>query len=175
MGAEYILKVSRWVLYFSWRPPPKVDKYKQLDVQMCGKKSECDRHTLVYDDNDLQPEDLLNFIELSPFIDSWKALKLSDEHDLAALQIAIMADPRAGDVMPGTRGLRKLRFSPEIWETGKRGALRVCYVYFEKYGLVLLCLAFKKSELESLSDKGKKAITRSIKRIEAELLSRYGF
>lgn len=70
-------------------------------------------------------------------------MKLTDE-DLAALQIAIMCRPRAGDLISGTGGLRKLRFAPGGWKSGKSGALRVCYVFLEKYGMVLLCLAFSK-------------------------------
>ncbi len=131
-------------------------------------------HSLVYPKHAITPEDLLNFIELDWFIDSWEHLKLTD-HDLNALQILIMCDPRGGDVMAGTGGLRKLRYSPEGWRTGKRGALRVCYVYFEKYGMVLLSLVFRKGELDDLSPAGKKAVKATITRIEKQLEKRFGF
>jgi len=131
-------------------------------------------HTLVYPEHMVKPEDLLNFIELDWFVDSWDDLKLTDE-DLTALQILIMCDPKGGRVMKGTGGLRKLRYSPEGWETGRRGALRVCYVHFEKYGIVLLCLVFRKGELDDLSDAGKKAVRNAIGRIENQLQERFGF
>ncbi|MHC4401515.1 MAG: hypothetical protein ACYTG0_17725 [Planctomycetota bacterium] len=131
-------------------------------------------HTLIYPNHVFQPEDLLNSIELDWFIGSWEDLKLTDD-DLSALQIAIMCNPKGADVMPGTGGLRKLRFSPERWKTGKRGALRVCYVYFEKYGIVLLSLAFRKAELGNLSPAGKKAARKAIRRIEGHLKERFGF
>jgi hypothetical protein len=117
---------------------------------------------------------VLNFIELDWFADSWEQLGLTDD-DLAALQIAIMANPRSGEVIKGTGGLRKMRYSPETWHTGKRGALRVCYAYFEKYGIVVLSLVFKKNELENLSAAGKAAIKKAIERIEAALRIRFGF
>jgi hypothetical protein len=50
----------------------------------------------------------------------------------------------------GTGDLRKLRFLPETWPIGKSGALRVCYVYFEEVGEVLLVLIYAKSEKESV-------------------------
>ena len=122
----------------------------------------------------IRPEDILNFIELDWFVDSWDDLGLTD-HDLNALQVLIMCNPKGGEVMKGTSGLRKLRFSPEGWKTGKRGALRVCYVYFEKYGIILLCLVFRKSEFGNISDAGKRAVKSAIRRIERQLEKRFDF
>jgi len=137
-------------------------------------RNETQLHTLVYPEHIVKPEDLLNFIELDWFVDSWNDLNLTD-NDLAALEILIMCNPKGGRVMKGTGGLRKLRYSPEGWQTGHRGALRVCYVYFEKYGIVLLCLVFRKSELDDLSDAGKRAVKKAIGRIERRLRERFGF
>lgn len=131
-------------------------------------------HALVCARHVVEPEDLLNFIELDWFGDSWKDLGLTDQ-DLSALQILIMCDSRRGRVMRRTGGLRKLRFAPQSWQTGQRGALRVCYVYFEKYGIVLLSLVFRKGELDDLSAAGKKAVKTAIERIERQLEKRFGF
>jgi len=138
---------------------------------MAGKR---DEHTLVYYQHQASPEDLLNFWELDWFVDSWEELDLTDE-DLGALQIVIMCDPTAAPVMQGTKGLRKLRYSPECWNTGKSSALRVCYVYFEKYGMVLLSLVFPKGDLDNLSAAGKKAVNKAIARIEGSLKKKFGF
>lgn len=43
--------------------------------------------------------------------------------DLQALERILIANPDAGDVIPGTGGLRKLRFAPPSWHTGKRGGV----------------------------------------------------
>jgi hypothetical protein len=131
-------------------------------------------HTVFYPEHALDPEDLINFIELPWFSDSWEDLALTDD-DLSALQIVIMCDPNAGKVIQGTGGLRKLRYSPEAWNTGKSGALRACYVYFEKYGVVLLSLVFKKAELEDISPAGRKAIKKAVERIESQLKQQLGF
>lgn len=65
-------------------------------------------------------ENLLHFIELSQFSRRWEQLGLDDEEDLAALQVAIMSNPKVGAVIKDTGGLRKLRFAPPRWNTGKR-------------------------------------------------------
>ena len=134
----------------------------------------CEIRTLVYPQHEFQPEDLLNFIELDWFVDSWDDLSLDDE-GLSALQVLIMCNPTGATVLKGTGGLRKLRFSPKGWNTGKSGALRVCYVYFQKYGIVLLCLVFRKGELDNLSNAGRKAVKNVIKRIEKQLEKRFDF
>lgn len=58
------------------------------DTEICPmarqKHGPTQRHTIVYPEHELKPEDLLNFIELDWFVDSWKDLELTDE-DLAAL------------------------------------------------------------------------------------------
>jgi hypothetical protein len=48
-------------------------------------------------------------------------------------------------------------------------------VYFQKYGIVLLCLVFRKGELDNLSDAGRKAVRNVIKRIEKQLEKRFNF
>ena len=144
-------------------------------IQGEGYMTRCskEQHTLVYMEDPLKPEDLLNFVELDWFYESWEDMRLSDA-DLSALQVTIMCQPKAGDVIQGTRGVRKLRFSPEAWNTGKSGALRVCYVHFEKYGIVLLAFVYKKGELATLSPKSIKTINATIERIEERLQMSFG-
>jgi hypothetical protein len=126
------------------------------------------RVTLQYPAS-LKPEDLLDFIELPIFTARWEKLGLDDEDDLTALQITIMTAPTAARVIVGTSGLRKLRFAPMRWETGKSGATRVLYVYFEQFATVLLCLVYGKNEIGAISDGGKKYINKLIAEIEQEL------
>jgi hypothetical protein len=88
---------------------------------------------LKYPQHALSPEDLLHFIETTVFTKAWEGLGLDDEEDLLALQLLIMSQPKAAPVIPGTGGLRKLRFAPVRWNVGASGAARVCYVHFEEY------------------------------------------
>lgn len=107
------------------------------------------RATLVHP-RCITPEDLLTFIELRGFTTGWKQMGLVDQ-DLGALQMCIMASPTGAPVIPGTGGLRKVRFAPSKWGTGKRGAARVCYAYYEEYAVVLLAAAYSKSRKDDLS------------------------
>lgn len=117
----------------------------------------------------LHPEDLLHFIETSAFTRAWdKSLQLGDD-DLLQLQIAIMENPKCGDVVQGTGGLRQLRFCPASWARGKSGALRVCYVHFEEYGIVLMMSVYSKNEKEDLSDAEASGIRQAIERARRAL------
>lgn len=52
-----------------------------------------------------------------------------DDDEFADLQMFMMENPEAGDVVPGTGGVRKLRW--KYGGSGKRGGLRV--IYFVRY------------------------------------------
>ena len=71
-----------------------------------------------------------SFIELPIFRSRWEDLGLTDG-DLRRLQIELLSDPKVGDVMRGTGGVRKMRFAFE--HQGKSGGIRVIYVDFEIY------------------------------------------
>lgn len=97
------------------------------------------------------------FVELEGFSDDWAALNLTLD-GLFELQNAIRANPAGFPVIPGTGGLRKLRFAPLRSSKGKRGGVRVCYAYFPAREAVLLVWAYPKSQKENLSAQEKKAI-----------------
>jgi hypothetical protein len=108
--------------------------------------------------NGTRAENFLTFVELDEFIDDWKVLGLDDDLDLWSLQNSIMANPDGAPVIQGTGGLRKMRFAPADWHVGKRGAARVCYVYFPDHALVLLCAAYDHREKDNLSPQEKEGI-----------------
>jgi hypothetical protein len=114
-------------------------------------------------------------VELDEFADDWKALGLDVEHDLWALQIAIMKNPEAGAVIPDAGGLRKLRFGRHDDRVGKRGGIRVCYVYFKEHWTVLLVVAYGKNEKDDLTQEEKRSIREYIKRARAWLDKRRGW
>jgi len=95
---------------------------------------------------------------------------LTDE-DLQTLQVILMTHPKNGDVIEGTGGLRKLRFAPKNWPTGKSGALRICSAYFEEVGTIVLGIVYKKSEMDDLSNEVKEILSAAIDRIKISLLS----
>lgn len=73
----------------------------------------------------------------------------SDEYRL--LQEQMLRSPDAGDVIKGTGGLRKLRFSDKRRNKGKRGGLRVIYYYWVKGTQFWMFSIYNKDEMDDLS------------------------
>ena len=111
-------------------------------------------------------EQFLEFFELEEFSSDWDDLGLDVEHDLWDLQTLIMNAPANAPVVKGTNGLRKLRFAPRGWKVGKSGAVRVCYVFFQRFGIVLLVMAYRKNEKDNLTATQSRAIASYIRRAE---------
>jgi hypothetical protein len=99
----------------------------------------------------------LTLIQVATFSAKFKKLRLTDE-DLQALEQQIMENPEAGDVVVGTGGMRKIRFAPPSWNTGKSGATRVCYALFATIDTVYLLTLFAKNEQGNLTADEKAAI-----------------
>ena len=49
-----------------------------------------------------------------------------DDDEYCALQLFLMLDPKAGDVIPGSGGVRKVRWRRP--GSGKRGGVRIIYI-----------------------------------------------
>ena len=60
----------------------------------------------------------------------------------------IAANPLAGDVIPGSGGLRKVRWS--AGGRGKRGGARVIYYNLLRDGTIWLLIAYTKARLDNL-------------------------
>jgi hypothetical protein len=90
------------------------------------------------------------FVYLAPFDDEAKALGLTDD-DRRELELALCENPLAGELIVATGGCRKMRFAPRRWGTGKRGALRVYYVWFPQHGVFVMIYTHRKNEQESIS------------------------
>jgi hypothetical protein len=114
----------------------------------------------------------LTFAQLSPFVADWRRLRLTDE-DLRALELHIMDNPVAGDVIPGGGGVRKLRFAPPSWRRGKSGAARVIYAAYLRHDTVFLFLIYGKGERANLSAAQKKQCASLAKEIRELLEARH--
>lgn len=78
------------------------------------------------------------------------------EAEMAAVVDMISATPEAGDVIPGTGGLRKVRIP--LQGRGKRGGGRVIYWYYNAGYPAVLMWAFAKNEMSDLSSTQKKQL-----------------
>lgn len=110
----------------------------------------------------MQPEDLLYFVYLDEFVDDWRNLFPNDKDEISlwALEILIMSNPTEAPVVPGTGGLRKMRFTDDSTDTGKSGGARICYAYFPEYCIVLMVMAYAKNAMETLTNDQKAGIKR---------------
>lgn len=107
------------------------------------------------------------FIEVPIFTNKWKELGLTDEN-LRELQKLLLDDPKAGDAIKGTGGLRKIRIPMENKGKGKRGGARVLYVDIELKESIYFINVYSKDEKADLTPDEKKAFKAIIKFLKEE-------
>ena len=72
---------------------------------------------------------------------------LSDE-EYSALQEALMRSPEAGPVIPGSGGVRKLRWGAP--GRGKRGGYRIIYYVRRAHGIIWMLTMYPKNVAENI-------------------------
>ena len=72
---------------------------------------------------------------------------LSDD-EYARLQQALMVDPQIGDVIPGSGGVRKMRW--RVAGRGKRGGIRVIYFLRLMQGQIWLLTLYAKNVTDTI-------------------------
>ncbi|SJM93567.1 Toxin HigB-2 [Crenothrix polyspora] len=87
------------------------------------------------------------FIEL-PIFTRCTEMLFSDE-DLRGFQNTILENPLVGTVIPGSKGLRKLRVP--LPGRGKRGGARVIYYHWHSKECCYLVYAYAKNEASDLT------------------------
>lgn len=104
---------------------------------------------------------MIEVISLSGFRKAAK--KLFSEAEVARLIEFLGNHPDIGDVIPGTGGLRKMRWA--LAGRGKRGGSRVIYYYHRPELQVLLLTAYAKNEKEDLPERDKKLLAAMVKEV----------
>lgn len=90
---------------------------------------------------------------------------LTDE-EYREFQRELAANPKAGDVIPGMGGLRKLRLA--LPGGGKRGGARALYLLFVRAETVFLLYVFTKGEFKDLPPDKRRVILRLVEEIRKE-------
>lgn len=103
------------------------------------------------------------FVWTSAFLRGWERCGFAID-DLAALEQALLEDPKAGKVIQGTGGARKFRFAFE--GRGKSGSARSIYVDFEVGEKICGLAAYTKADKSTLTEGEKSAIKKMIETIE---------
>jgi hypothetical protein len=92
-------------------------------------------------------------VETHEFLSATK--KLMDDVERAELVLYLAYNPTAGDVIPGSGGVRKVRWGLE--GRGKRGGARVIYFFHDQAMPLYLFSAYAKNEREDLEQSEIKA------------------
>lgn len=100
--------------------------------------------------------ELLTFVETTVFTKRITALEL--EESLRTLQLALLENPVAGDVEPGTGGLRKVRLADPTRGKGKRSGARVHYLWLPDRARIYLLFVYGKNESSGLTAEQKKQL-----------------
>lgn len=103
---------------------------------------------------------VLEFRETAIFTRDVMALLTDEEY--AELQGVLIIQPEAGDVIPGTGGLRKLRWSQKRRGKGKRGGVRVIYYWYVSGSLIYMLLAYSKDDQDDLTTAEKRLLARLV-------------
>lgn len=98
---------------------------------------------------------LITVVETTMFLR--QADKIWSDEERAALVDHMARNPEGGDVIPGTGGVRKIRWGRA--GSGKRGGARVIYFYHDPDRPLYLLLAYAKAQAGDMSPDEKKAVT----------------
>ena len=115
----------------------------------------------------MQVIDLMReFIILPEFDKNWSAAGLNDD-DLRKFQLYLSRNLESGPVIPGTGGLRKVRWLTS--KNGKRAGIRCIYIDFAYYEKIYLLTAYTKSTKEDLTETDKNQMRFLVELLKKEL------
>lgn len=89
---------------------------------------------------------MFSFIETRLF--SKLVLEYLSDEEYGSLQQALIKDPDAGPVIPGSGGVRKLRWAAQ--GRGKRGGYRIIYYVKRANGVIWLLTMYPKNVAENI-------------------------
>lgn len=92
---------------------------------------------------------MYSFIETKLF--SQLVVEYLTDEEYAKLQRTLIEDPEAGDLIPGSGGVRKLRWG--VAGRGKRGGIRVIYYSRIRQGQIWMLTLYAKNVMENISAK----------------------
>ena len=101
---------------------------------------------------------MLTVVETPTFERQWPSYWTEEERGAFAAYVA--RDPTAGDVVPGSGGLRKVRW--RMPGVGKSGGVRVIYFVVAADATIVLLTLYSKSKTDNLTGAMLKEIRRAL-------------
>ena len=96
---------------------------------------------------------------------SRQAEKLFSEDEKHMLINFLAENPLAGDPIPGTGGVRKLRFAAS--GRGKRGGARVIYYYLDEASPIYALLAYAKGAKTDMTPNERRTVSKLVAALKA--------
>jgi hypothetical protein len=97
---------------------------------------------------------MLTVVETSAFARRAEKLLSIEEHEELLFYLAL--HPQSGDEIPGTGGVRKVRFAAR--GKGKSGGVRVIYYFFDEVNPLYAIFLYGKNEQANLSPEQKREV-----------------
>lgn len=94
--------------------------------------------------------------------------KILGESEVDKLKNFLSLNPQSGDIIPGLRGVRKIRW--KVHQKGKSGGARIIYFFYNTNMPVFLLDIYGKSKKSDVSPKEKKMLNDMVD----ELIDSYG-
>lgn len=92
------------------------------------------------------------------------ARRLLTDDVMRGIELALLAEPRIGDLVAGSGGVRKIR--APLPGRGKRGGARVIYLYLEIRHRIYFLLAYAKNDQMNLTADQKGALQAMVRELE---------
>jgi hypothetical protein len=105
----------------------------------------------------------MTVVETDRFLKDTKTIMSDSER--AELVLFLGANPEAGDIIPDTGGVRKVRWARA--GMGKRGGARVIYYYHSERLPLFLLASYAKNEKANLSQAERNAMKRLVPQLAA--------
>lgn len=102
---------------------------------------------------------IMRFIETPIF--TREVRKFLQDKEYRMLQIALLLRPEQGNIIPGSGGLRKIRWGAR--GRGKRGGCRMIYYWDKSKETFYMLLAYQKSMQEDLTPEQLKILSKLVK------------
>jgi hypothetical protein len=99
---------------------------------------------------------VLRFVETPLF--TTQIVEILSDLEYSQLQTALILQPDLGELIPGTGGLRKVRWGLPGQGRGKRGGLRVIYYWYVSQSVIFMLLVYSKTKQADLSSEQKRTL-----------------